>query len=437
MNLAETIIRTWYKTGSEGLCVDGIPVSEIAERYGTPCYLYSPGIFREKAARLLRAIPVAELYYSLKANPTPAVIRTFVDIGAGLEIASAGELALALRCGCPPSRIIFAGPGKQEHELNAGIKAGIGEFHVESFTEIDRLQMLARSAGACVPVAVRVNAAEISKSGAIVMSGGSSPFGIDEERVAEAIETIVRSPHLHFAGLHFYAGTQMLESDVIIDVYSNCIECASALARATGQSPGTIDFGGGFGVPYFEKDRELDIDALGTDLKPLLREARQKTGLSDTRFIIEPGRYLTAEGGLYVTRISDIKESRGAMFLILDGGMHHNIGPAGHFGQLIKRNSPIVIANRTGEPSDAVYTIVGPLCTPLDTMGRNVSLPHAQIGDVVVFLQAGAYSRTASPLQFLSHPEPIELCIDNGTVSIARKRGGQQNLFRGTPFDES
>jgi len=432
MSLSDTIIRTWYETNDGDLYAGGLLVSEIAARYGTPFYLYSPGIFREKAARLRRAIPDAELYYSLKANPTPAVIQTFIDIGAGLEIASAGELSLALRCGCPPSRIIFAGPGKQEYELSAGIQAGIGEFHVESFTEIDRLQTLSRSAGVSVPVAVRVNATEISKSGAIVMSGGSSQFGIDEERVAEAIEIIIRSSHLRCAGLHFYAGTQMLDSDVILEVYSSCTESASALARATGQSFGTIDFGGGFGVPYFEKDNELNIDALGASLLPVLRAAKEKAGLSDTRFIIEPGRYLTAEGGLYVTRIIDIKESRGATFLVLEGGMHHNIAPAGHFGQLIKRNFPIVIANRTGKPADDVYTIVGPLCTPLDTLGRNISLPHAEIGDIVVFLQAGAYSRTASPLQFLSHPEPMELMVDQGIVSIARKQGDVNILFRGT-----
>ena len=420
MSLVETLARTHYETGADGLQIAGVSIVSVARQFGTPFYAYAPDIFRKKMASLRGTLPFAELYYSMKANPNPSVVKTFVDAGAGIEIASGGELSIALRCGCDPARILFAGPGKRESELKAAMNAGIGEFHVESFMEIERIDTLSRLAGARSPVSIRVNAGEAARNGAMVMSGESSPFGIDEERLFEAIEKVAGSPHLAFTGLHFYAGTQILDADAFAGTYSYCLDLAKDVCRGTGLRLATIDFGGGFGIPYFEHDCELDLDSLSDSLASVFRDARASHGLEHTRFIIEPGRYLVADGGLYAARIIDIKTSRGTAFIILDGGMHHNIAPTGHFGQIIKRNFPIAIANRIQEAPVMEYHIVGPLCTPLDTMGRNVMLPRAEIGDVVVFFQAGAYALTASPVRFLSHPEPVELMVEDNHVRVAR-----------------
>jgi diaminopimelate decarboxylase len=429
MRLVETIIRDFYRAGPEGLAAGGIPVCALARRFGTPFYAYAPEVFRRKLDRLRRAFPFADVHYSLKANPNPAVVACMVGSGAGLEIASGGELALALACGCPAGRIIFAGPAKRDDELAAAIAARIGEFHAESFTEIDRLALQARDTERAIRVALRVNMGEVARSGAIVMAGGPSPFGIDEERLPEAADLVARSPGLSFAGLHFYAGTQILDADVLLELYAACLERAADTSRATGLPLATIDFGGGFGVPCFEKDCELDLESIAGPAEALVSEYGLKPGFERTRYILEPGRYLVAEGGLYAASVLDVKASRGAVFLILDGGMHHNVAAAGHFGQIIKRNFPIVNATRLGSEPDTVYQIAGPLCTPLDTLGRDVLLPRAEIGDIIVFFLAGAYALTASPVRFLSHPEPAELMVEHGQARIAHCPGPHQRTM--------
>lgn len=417
------------------LIVESLPVSEIVRRYGTPLFVYIPAIFSRKLLMLRDAFPDFDVYYSVKANPTPAIVNFFVRENCGLEIASSGELELALACGCSPDRILFAGPGKTDSELERAISVGVSEIHVESLGEMNRIEKLANRFDRQIPVVIRFNPSDTARGGAMNMGGKSTAFGIDEDLLAEAVGQVLQSKYLSFNGLHCYAGTQIVDYDVLVTMYEHYLNIAANIVDFFEVPMRTLDFGGGFGVPYFDTDIELDLDKLRESVTPLIERARTSKWLAQTKFIVEPGRFLVAEGGLYIATIIDIKTSRGQTYLVLDGGMNHHIVSTGHFGGLIKRNVPMAVANRMDRTSDNTYTIVGPLCTPLDTLGRNVSMPEVEVGDPVVFFQSGAYVRSQSPLKFLSRPEPMEIAVRNGEADIIRHRGKDSDVLTGTSYD--
>jgi diaminopimelate decarboxylase len=418
------------------LIVGGLSITALVEQFGSPLYVYDPCIFRAKLARLRSAMPGLDVYYSIKANPTPAVIEVFLGEGCGLEVASKGELTLALRCGCTPDHIFFSGPGKTDQELKAAVEAGVGEVHVESLDEIARLAALAAQHGTTVGVGIRVNPSEVATGGAVSMGGRPSPFGLDEEMLAVAAERVLRSPGLALRGLHVYCGSQILNCEVLLNMYRHTLVLAGQLADRAGQSLETIDFGGGLGVPYFEGEQELQIEELRSRLIAPIREACARKGLNRSRLVVEPGRYLTAEGGLYVARVVGCKVSRGRKFVFLDGGMNHHLAASGNLGQVVRRNFPLAVANKLEEePVDAV-DVVGPLCTPLDTLARQVRLPEMEAGDIVVFFQSGAYARSASPLGFLSHPEPTEVFVQGGAARVVRQVASDVDSLRGTTLDD-
>jgi diaminopimelate decarboxylase len=260
------------------------------------------------------------------------------------------------------------------------------------------------------------------------MGGKPAPFGVDEEAMESVIEALQKSPRIRVTGVHIFAGTQILDAQVLGAQYRKCIELARAVARMTKEPIETVDFGGGLGIPYFEGDPELDLEAYGTDVRDLLGALEDET-FGSTRFIVEPGRYLAGEAGIYVSRVLDVKASRGKTFAILDGGMNHHLAASGNLGQVIKRNFPIAVLNRLHESSRRPVDIVGPLCTPLDVLARNVEVPPVQVGDLVGVFQSGAYARSASPLAFLSHPAPPEVLVSDGNHREIRHRGAYRDFL--------
>jgi diaminopimelate decarboxylase len=194
-----------------------------------------------------------------------------------------------------------------------------------------------------------------------------------------------------------------------------------------------LDFGGGLGIPYFANERELDMEKLREDLAALMTEIRGEALFAGTQFMVEPGRYLVGEAGIYVTRINDIKISRGKKFLIVDGGMHHHLAASGNLGQVIKRNFPVALLNKLAKNSEETVDVVGPLCTPLDVLAKDVHLPSADVGDLLGVFQSGAYARTSSPLGFLSHPTPAEVLMNDGDVRLIRRRGTYDDLLSDIP----
>lgn len=415
----------------------GVRLTELALRFGTPLYVYDAALIRQRLSHLRANLPQFDIYYSVKANPNPSLLQLLLQQGCGLEVASVGELQLACAAGCQPSRIMFAGPGKTDDELNEAVSRGIGEIHVESFQEIERLATFGGHLERSIPVAIRINPKLAVQSGAQAMGGRATPFGIDEELLPEALQRIQAHPALSLSGIHVFYGTQNLNALALISIYGHIAQIAKLVANSRGHPLATIDFGGGFGVPYFEGDSPLDLTALGNGVVPIVQAIRSHPLLAATNLIVEPGRFLTAEAGVFVSRVTDIKQSRGTRYAVLDGGMAQHLPASGNFGQVLKRNFPLLAANRLEEPLSTTYELVGPLCTPLDVVGRAVRMPVLKPGDLIAILQSGAYARTTSPLGFLSHPEPCEVLVDGGQARVIRKRRTFPETARGTCLDQS
>lgn len=405
------------------LRIGGLAVGVLARRFGTPLFVYDAAVLDRAWIRLRDALPPEfAIYYSVKANPNGAIVRHFVAKGAGLEVASVGELRRALAAGCAAQDILFAGPGKTQDELEQALAHDIGEIHVESEREARRLGDLTRRLGRRARVALRVNPAAEVQGGAMRMGGKPAPFGVDEEQIDGVLELLLSEPGIEFRGIHQFSGTQILDSAVLVMQYRRGIEIARRVAARLGRALATVDFGGGLGIPYFAAESELDLDKLREEVAALMADVHGDVLLAGTRFLVEPGRFLVGEAGVYVTRVTDIKVSRGKTFVVVDGGMNHHLAASGNLGQVIKRNFPVAVLDRVRSGGTETMDVVGPLCTPLDTLARDVLLPAVRIGDLVGIFQSGAYGMTASPLGFLSHPTPAEVLVDRGAATLIRPR---------------
>jgi diaminopimelate decarboxylase len=420
----QRLIESYFQESEKSLRFGGMAVADLIAQYGTPLYAYDCQVLEKTWTRLRWALPPEfTIYYSVKANPNQAILKFFLDKGCGLEIASAGEFQRALQAGCSPKNILFAGPGKTEAELQRVLDQKIGTIHVESFLEIDRVSAISHQLGRPAPIALRINPTEEVQGGAMRMGGKPLPFGIDEECLDEVLDRTLGDPMLDVQGIHLFMGTQILDPAVLLAQYRKGLAIARHVARRRQTPLQTIDFGGGLGIPYFSGEQALDMEQLQQGLAELMAEVQCEPLFSGTQLMIEPGRYLVAEAGIYIVRVNDIKLSRGKKFLVVDGGLHHHLTASGNLGQVIKRNYPIALLNRLTEPPTETVDIVGPLCTPLDALGRNVTLPPAEIGDWIGIFQSGAYARSASPLGFLSHPAPPEVWVDRGKSTLICPRG--------------
>lgn len=423
-SLAADLVRQHFGVDDDELLIGGLKASGLAETYGTPLYVYDAGLLRSNFRTLSQAVRgFANVYYSVKANPNPAIARLFVGEGAGLEVASGAEFLCALHAGCAPERILFAGPGKNKDELRLVLEAGIGEVHVEGFDEIELIAQIAATLGKTVPIAIRINPIAAVQGGAMRMGGKPAAFGFDEEVMAEAVAAIRQHHSLELSGVHLFAGTQVLSADVLLTQWRHGLELASRLGQLLGKPLKTIDLGGGLGIPYHTGDMPLDLAAVRDGVPALIAQLKADPYTRDAHVILEPGRYLAGCAGVYLMRVNAVKLSRGQRFVIADGGMHHHLAASGNLGQVVKRDYPILPANRMTAIEMSPATIAGPLCTPLDTLGRQTALPDVVRGDLIAVLQSGAYGLTASPNGFLSHPTPAEVIVENGTHQAVRRRG--------------
>jgi diaminopimelate decarboxylase len=384
------------------------PLTEVAAQVGrTPFYVYERRAMSARVQELRRLLPATvKLHYAMKANPMPAVVQHMVGLVDGIDVASAGELEIALAAGADPAKISFAGPGKQAVELERAATAGI-VVNLESEREMQALAAIGRR-GARPRVAIRVNPDFELKTSGMKMSGGPKPFGIDAERVPQVLRELAGLP-LEFCGFHIFSGSQNLRADAIIDAQQKAVALACELAREAPAPVRLLNIGGGFGIPYVAGEQPLDLEPIARNLKELLAHVAQV--LPSAELVLELGRYLVGEAGLYVCRVLDRKVSRGQVFLITDGGLHHHLAASGNFGQVLRRNYPVMIANRAAEAVSENASVVGCLCTPLDILADRMPLPRGEPGDLVVVFQSGAYGRSASPLGFLTHPHPPEVLL--------------------------
>ncbi|TCO81000.1 diaminopimelate decarboxylase [Plasticicumulans lactativorans] len=400
---------TQFPVVDDCLVVGGIALPELAARVGrTPFYAYDRRLIGERVATLRAALPDGvQIHYAMKANPMPAVVQHLATLVDGLDVASAGELRVALDTGMPAHDISFAGPGKRPAELQCAVAAGI-TINLESETELERVTRIGEALGRRPQVAVRVNPDFELKSSGMKMGGGPKPFGVDAERVP-ALLAAIGARALDFRGFHIFCGSQNLRAEALIEAHDKTFELGLRLAEQAPAELTMFNFGGGFGIPYFPGDLPLDLAPVGDNLAGLLERLHAIHPRAAP--IIELGRYLVGEAGVYVCRVIDRKISRGQVFLITDGGLHHALAASGNFGQVVRKNYPVVIGNRVRGSAREVASVVGPLCTPLDLLADRMELARADVDDLVVVLQSGAYGPTASPAAFLSHPAAVEVLV--------------------------
>ena len=391
------------------LQVGGIALTRLAQRVGsTPFYAYDRQLVTQRVRELREQLPGAlELHYSIKANPMPALVQHLAGLVDGLDVASGGELTVALDTDMAPARISFAGPGKSDAELRRAIAAGIC-IHAESEREIRTVARLGAELGIAPQLVLRINPDFELKGSGMRMGGGAKQFGIDAEEGPRML-ALAASLELDVLGFHIFSGSQSLKAEAIAEAQAQTVELALRLADAAPGPVRMLNIGGGFGIPYFPGDARLDLAPIGAGLDRLL--PRVKAALPEAQVSIELGRYLVGEAGVYVARVIDRKVSRGQVFLVTDGGLHHHLAASGNFGQVIRKNYPVAIGNRMAPQETELASVVGPLCTPLDLLADKMELARAEPGDLVVVFQSGAYGPSASPGSFLGHPQAQEVLV--------------------------
>jgi diaminopimelate decarboxylase len=394
------------------IAISGVALSRLAERTGsTPFYAYERSSLRQRVAELRAALPSqVELHYAMKANPMPALVQLMRGLVDGIDVASAGELKVALDAGTDPQHISFAGPAKRDAELRQAVAAGV-LINVESMRELGPLADASASLGLPARVAVRVNPDFELKGSGMKMGGGPKQFGVDAAQVPALLHRIAAAG-LAFEGFHLFAGSQNLRAESICEAQRQAYDLALRLAQDAPAPMRFLNLGGGFGIPYFPGERPLDLAPIGDNLGALVERGSRE--LPSATLVIELGRYLVGEAGIYVARIIDRKVSCGHVFLVIDGGLHHHLAASGNFGQVIRKNYPVTTSPArpgAGDRPLETVTVVGPLCTPLDLMADRMELPRAEIGDFVVVFQSGAYGASASPQAFLGHPPCHEVLI--------------------------
>ena len=389
--------------------VGGLPLAQLAERVGqTPFYAYDRQLIKQRVAELRAALPASvKLHFAMKANPMPAVVGYMAGLVDGIDVASAGELKVALDAGTDPHEISFAGPGKREAELRQAVAAGI-LINIESFREVELLGAISKELSLPARVAVRVNPDFELKSSGMKMGGGPKQFGVDAELVPELLALIGKNG-LDFEGFHLFAGSQNLKAESICEAQQKSYELALKLAAQAPSPVRFLNLGGGFGIPYFPGEQALDLAPIGDNLRMLAKRAEQD--FPQASLVIELGRYLVGEAGIYVTRVIDRKVSRGQVFLVVDGGLNHHLSASGNFGQVIRKNYPAAVGTQMNAEQTEVASVVGPLCTPLDILADKMLMPMANPNDLIVIFQSGAYGASASPQAFLGHPAVVEVLV--------------------------
>lgn len=409
MTAPSHVFPSLFSIQDNDLEIGGMPLTQLAERIGrTPFYAYDRSLITERVAQLRAALPrEIQILFAIKANPMRELLQIMAGLVDGFDVASSDELQRALDTRINPAHISFAGPGKTDAELTHAIEAGI-VLNIESPLELERVARIGAERDQRPQVAVRVNPGFELKSSGMKMGGGPKPFGVDAEQVPALLRRIGELG-VAFLGFHIFCGSQNLRADAIMEAQSKTFELAFALAGEAPSPVRLLNIGGGFGIPYFPGDAPLDIAPIGKHLGAWMPKV--KNALPHAQVVIELGRYLVGEAGVYVCRVIDRKISRGQIFLITDGGMHHHLAASGNLGQVIRKNYPVAVGNRMKGGEKEIVSVMGPLCTPLDILADKIELPKTEVGDLIVVFQSGAYGLTASPTAFLGHPAPAEVLI--------------------------
>lgn len=408
-------------------------LERAARRFGTPFYLYDFEVIAARIGALRAALgPRFELAFAVKANPSLGVLFFIRRFGLSSDVASRGELLAVRRAGCPPSKILAAGPAKTDADLEALVRARVSMIHAEGEWELARLEEIAKRARRTVRVGLRLNPPwGIAEKRVIIGGPGAKKFGFDLKSAREILGTRERFPHLDVCGFQVFNASNVLDARLLVENTRRVLSLALSLSKRYEVPLHSVDFGGGFGVPYAEGERPLDLGFLRKGLKAVATEARARGLSNSTRLVFEPGRFLVAESGTYVVTVLGTKRSRGVDYVLVDGGVHHFLRPVllgtPHRVRLVKRKP----GARGGRSSSSRRSLVlsGPLCTSLDVLHPAARLPLPVRGDLLAFENAGAYGFTESMPLFLSHGWPAEACAWKGRLALLRRPPTVESLL--------
>ena len=402
----------------------GLAPDELAERFGTPFYIYDFDVIERQVVALRDVLPsVVELAYAVKANPALAVVAHLGRLGLGADVASGGELETVRRAGIGPERVVMTGPGKRDDELRAAVAAGIRAVTVESPGELARLEAIAAESGRRQPVLLRAAVSDHARLERVRLVGddGAGKFGMDAADLTAAARTAVASPYLDLLGLHAFGASNVLDAGALVEHVAATVRAARRLALAAGTTLRLVDAGGGLGIPYEPDEQSLDLIRLGSGLNAITQTWAADPLLAEARLLLEPGRFLVGPAGAYVARVVDRKTVDGAALAILDGGVHHVLRPA-LVGQEHRIRAVSARSQAVASGPMVPVTVAGPLCSGLDVFSQAAIMTPPEVGDLIAILDVGAYGFTESMPLFLSHPIPAEVAMRAGRAELIRPR---------------
>ena len=408
---------TGLARGAAGLALDGVPLEEVARRFGTPCYVYSRAMIEAAFRAFDEGLAGLDhlVCYAVKANSNLAILDALARLGAGFDIVSGGELARVLAAGGRADRVIFSGVGKSRAEMRQGLEAGIRCFNVESEAELERLDGVAAEMGRRAPVSLRINPDVDAGTHPYISTGmAGNKFGIPHERALAAYRRAAALPNLDVVGIDCHIGSQILDTSPLEEALDRVLDMAQALGRE-GIALRHLDLGGGIGIAYREGEQAPDARAYG-------RRLVERLAGRGFEVMLEPGRAIVGNAGVLLTRVEYLKLDKAKHFAVVDASMSELIRPA-----LYQAWHEIVeVAPRAGASAD-VYDVVGPVCESSDVLGEGRRLA-AREGDLLAILSAGAYAMAMSS-NYNSRPRPPEVMIDAGTAREVRARESIETLF--------
>lgn len=393
---------------------------KAANRFGTPLFLYDLSVVRKKYFEVRNNLTAScEIFYSMKANPSLAVCEFIKTLGSNCEVSSKNELLTALQAGFQSEQIIFVGPGKKEDDIELAIVKRIKFIVCESIDEIQTVNKLSKKHNRTTSILIRINPDFAVVNAPIKMGGVSSQFGIESNVLIKNIKTIWQCRHISFSGIHVYNASRVLDFNSIVSNIEKILLLVTHLSDQCGIEWEYVDFGGGFGVPYYDNEKYLDICSLLSTISDLLNHYRYHH--PKINFILELGRFLVAESGHLLSRVRSVKRTHNKNYVIVDAGMHCHMASVG-LGSFVHRNFPCEVIDRKikNNHDKNIYQIVGPSCTPNDLLLKDIELPTMCVGDLIKIGYAGAYGLTASPGRFLSHGIPAEATYFNDTLYLIR-----------------
>lgn len=426
MKITNTIILKKTMNTIEKKMISELLLSGKVE---TPAYFYNTESIEKQIQILQTGKPKNfEIFYAMKGNSNPHIIHFMKKHGFGTEIASGGELFLAKKVGFSGKEIIYTGPSKSDEELQDAVEYGLKTIHVESVNEAIRLDAICKTLGKTQDILLRVNANFEVHTTSTQLSGCASPFGISEEDIFEELPKIFALQNIRFQGLHVYNASGILDYRLLLQNVQNVFEMVNRIEEKFPEEKCKyIDFGGGLGIDYAhsgEKSENCDVQKFYEGVQKKVEEFH----FENRTLIMEISRFLVAESGIYVTKIRDIKHSRGTNFYICDGGINHFMTTR-HFS----RNHPIALLPQNTKKDEKSYeeniNVTGPLCTGIDYIAQNITLPKAEIGDYICIEKTGCYGLNAGIHAFLSHRMPIEVLYDEQSWKVIRERGQREDLL--------